>query len=48
MGLVFQGTGSYAIGLMLLSGVAFDALVFAALRVARRPDATPEPHGSAT
>lgn len=33
MGLVYQATGSYAIGLMLLSDVALAALVFAALRV---------------
>lgn len=33
MGLVYQGTGSYAIGLMLLSDVALAALVFAALRL---------------
>lgn len=32
MGLVFQATGSYAIGLMLLSDVAFAALVFTAWR----------------
>lgn len=33
MGLVYQATGSYAIGLMLLSDVALAALVFTALRI---------------
>jgi NNP family nitrate/nitrite transporter-like MFS transporter len=37
MGLVFQATDSYAIGLMLLSDVALAALVFAALRITATP-----------
>jgi MFS transporter, NNP family, nitrate/nitrite transporter len=44
MGLVYQGTGSYAIGLMLLSDVAIAALVFAALRISP----TPRPDRSTT
>jgi MFS transporter, NNP family, nitrate/nitrite transporter len=35
MGLVFQATGSYAIGLMLLSDVALAGLVFTVLRLGR-------------
>ena len=37
MGLVFQATGSYAIGLMLLSDIALAALVFASLRLTPVP-----------
>jgi len=37
MGLVYQATGSYAIGLMLLSDVAFAGAVYAAWRVLRQP-----------
>jgi len=33
MGLVYQATGDYAIGLMLLSDVALAGLVFAAWRL---------------
>ena len=33
MGLVFQGTGSYAIGLMLLSNVAFAGAIYTAWRL---------------
>jgi MFS transporter, NNP family, nitrate/nitrite transporter len=33
MGLVFQATGDYAIGLMLLSDVALASLVFTAWRL---------------
>ena len=40
MGLVVQATGSYAIGLMLLSDVAFAGLVYTLWRfVSRRPEA---------
>jgi hypothetical protein len=35
LGLVFQATGDYAIGLMLLSDVALAGLVFTAWRLAR-------------
>jgi MFS transporter, NNP family, nitrate/nitrite transporter len=38
MGLVFQATGDYAIGLMLLSDVALAGLVFTAWRLRRTPD----------
>jgi MFS transporter, NNP family, nitrate/nitrite transporter len=46
MGLVFKGTGDYAIGLMLLSDVALAGLVFTAWRLGRdrtadRPSGTP-------
>ena len=37
MGVVFQATGSYAIGLMLLSDVAFAAAVFVWLAFGDRP-----------
>jgi MFS transporter, NNP family, nitrate/nitrite transporter len=37
MGLVYQATGSYAIGLMLLSDVAFAGMVYTAWRVWSRP-----------
>jgi NNP family nitrate/nitrite transporter-like MFS transporter len=37
MGLVFQATGDYAIGLMLLSDVALAGLVFTAWRLRRMP-----------
>lgn len=42
MGLVYQATGSYAIGLMLLSDVAFAAAIYTAwrLREVRLPEAT--------
>jgi len=42
MGLVYQATGDYAIGLMLLSDVALAGLVFTAWRLGSRagsPDA---------
>ncbi|MFZ5850834.1 MAG: hypothetical protein ACOYY2_05505, partial [Actinomycetota bacterium] len=42
MGVVFQLTGSYAIGLMLLSDVALASLVFTALRL-YRADVPPAP-----
>jgi MFS transporter, NNP family, nitrate/nitrite transporter len=38
MGLVFQATGDYAIGLMLLSDVALAGLIFTAWRLRRAPD----------
>ena len=41
MGVVYQATGSYAIGLMLLSNVAFAGAVYTAWRLG--PGATPAP-----
>ena len=40
MGLVYQATGDYAIGLMLLSDVALAGLVFAAWRLGTQPAPT--------
>jgi NNP family nitrate/nitrite transporter-like MFS transporter len=39
MGLVYQATGDYAIGLMLLSDVALAGLVFTTWRLGGRADA---------
>jgi MFS transporter, NNP family, nitrate/nitrite transporter len=41
MGLVYQATGDYAIGLMLLSDVALAGLVFTAWRLGTRSGARP-------
>jgi MFS family permease len=46
MGLVYQATGDYAIGLMLLSDVALAGLVFTAWRLGMEP-ATTQPAGPA-
>jgi NNP family nitrate/nitrite transporter-like MFS transporter len=40
MGLVYQATGDYAIGLMLLSDVALAGLVFTAWRLGTEPEPT--------
>ncbi|MEN8653618.1 MFS transporter [Streptomyces sp. 21So2-11] len=46
MGAVYSSTGSYAIGLMLLSDVAFAALVYTAVKLLGRDRAAPDRPGA--